>query len=298
MISNTTNATCELANGDATLTLEPGYSVTWEDASTDPTITGLAAGYHTYTLSNADCSFIDSVEITTTSAPDATLLSATNPLCVGDSGEIEIDIQNGQAPYTISWNIAGDSTILSAPAGTYTATITDADGCTTTFSATLTDPAPISANSTNTSSSCSTCPDGTASVAPTGGTGSYTYLWNNGTTTASATGLVPGTYTVTITDANGCEATESVTVSFSLGINELSQFGVSVYPNPMTDFIRIESTKNTIERVELIDNSGRLVMETVLDNKVGQLETSKLAKGNYQLVIRTGEQIFKVQVVK
>lgn len=299
VLSNSTNSTCELVNGSAALTLEPGYTVAWEDSSSNPTITGLAAGYHVYTISNGDCYFTDSVEITTTFVPDLSILSVTDPLCIGDSGEIEIDIQNGQAPYTVSWNIAGDSTLLTAPAGTYTATVTDANGCIATISDSLADPDSLIVNPSSTISSCSNCPDGTASVAPTGGTPSYTYLWSNGGTTSTISNLLPGIYNVTITDANGCETTASVTVDFStLGIDELTQFGVTVYPNPMTDFIRVESTKNTIDRVELVDNSGRLVLESNINNQAGQIETSQLAKGSYQLIVRTNGQIVKVQIVK
>lgn len=299
VLSNSTNSTCELANGDATLTLDLGYSVEWENASTNPIIGSLSAGYHTYTISNADCSFIDSIEITTTSIPDATLLSSTNPLCIGDSGQIEIDIQNGQAPYAVSWNIAGSSTTLVAPAGSYTATIIDAVGCITTISNTLVDPIPIAANSSSTNSTCATCADGSASVSPTGGTAPYSYDWNNGATTNSLTNVLPGTYDVTITDANGCEMMASVPINFSsLGIDELLQFGLRVYPNPMTDFIKIESTKYTIENVQLIDNAGRLVLESRINSKVGTIETSQLAKGNYQLILKTGDQTFKIQVVK
>ncbi len=298
-LASSANSTCELANGTATITLEPGYSIEWENTSTNPSISGLNAGFHTYTISNGDCSFIDSIEITTTQNPDVTILSSTDPLCVGDSGQIEIDIQNGQAPYAISWNAGIGSNILTGPAGTYTATITDANGCISTISDSLSDPTSIEANPTNTSSTCSNCPDGTASVSPTGGAGSYSYLWSNGGTTSSITNLLPGTYTVSITDANGCELTESITVNFSsLGVDELLQFGVTVYPNPATDFIKIESTKSMIERVELTDNSGRLVLETTFDDKMGQIETSQLAKGNYQLIVRTADQVFKVQIVK
>lgn len=299
VLSDSTNSTCGLPNGDATVTLDPGYSVEWEDSSTNTVITGLSAGFYTYTISNADCSFIDSVEITTTSVPDATILSSTNPLCIGDSGEIEIAIQNGQAPYSVSWNIPGDSTVLTAPAGTYTATVTDANSCTTSISGSLTDPAPIMANTSSTSSTCSTCPDGSAAVSPTGGTAPYTYLWSNGSLSNSITNTLPGTYFVTVTDANGCEITDSVLIDFSsLGIHELAQFGVVVYPNPMTDFIQIESTKQSIEYVQLIDNSGRLVLESKINNHIGTLETSQLAKGHYQLIITAGEQIFKVQLIK
>ncbi len=299
VLSDSTNSTCELANGSATLTLEPGYTVAWEDSSSNPTITGLTAGYHIYTISNGDCYFTDSVEITTTSVPDLSILSVTNPLCFGDSGEIEIDIQNGQAPYTVSWNIAGDSTLLTAPAGTYTATVTDAGGCIATISDSLVNPDSLIVNTTSTISSCSTCPDGTAGVTPSGGTPGYTYLWSNGETTSTISNLLPGTYNVTVTDANGCETTASVTVDFStLGIDELTQFGVTVYPNPMTDFIRVESTKNTIDRIELVDNSGRLVLESNINDQAGQIETNQLAKGSYQLIVRTNGQVFKIQIVK
>nr|WP_294862391.1 choice-of-anchor J domain-containing protein [uncultured Fluviicola sp.] len=299
VLSNSTNSTCELANGNATVTLEPGYSVEWEDSTTNVTVTGLNSGYYTYTISNANCSFIDSVEITTTQVPDASLVSSTNPLCFGDSGQIEIGIQNGQAPYMISWNIAGDSTILVAPAGTYTATITDAGGCTTSISGTLNNPAPIVANSSSTNSTCSTCPDGSASVSPTDGTAPYSYLWSDGSTTGSLSNALPGTYNVSITDANGCEITASVTINFStLGMDELQQFGLTVYPNPMTDFIKVESTKYTIESAQLIDNSGRLVLESSINGKVGTIETTHLAKGNYQLILQTGNQTFEVQLVK
>ncbi|MDF3029415.1 MAG: hypothetical protein K0S23_3722 [Fluviicola sp.] len=299
VLSGSNNSTCELANGSATVALEPGYSVEWEDATTDTTITGLNVGHYTYTISNGDCSFIDSVEITTTQNPDATILSVTNPLCTGDSGQIQIDIQNGQTPYTVNWNIAGDSTLLIAPAGTYTATVVDANGCTTSISDSLTEPTPITVNSSFVSSTCSNCPDGSAEVSPTGGTAPYSYLWSNGGTTNLISNLLPGIYNVTITDANGCEMNASVTVDFSsLGISELSQFGVSVYPNPMTDFIKIESAKYTIEHIQLIDNSGRVVLESTLNNKIGTIETGQLAKGNYQLVLRTGDQVFKAQLIK
>lgn len=299
VLSNSTNSTCELPNGAATLALNPGYTVVWEDSTTNATISGLNSGFTTYTISNANCSFIDSVEIITTFIPDASVVSETNPLCIGDSGQIEIGIQNGQAPYTISWNITGDSTILVAPAGTYTATITDAGGCITSISSTLNDPAPIVANSSSTNSTCATCPDGSASVSPTGGNAPYSYLWSNGSTMGSILNVLPGTYTATITDANGCELTASVTINFSsLGIDELLQFGVTVYPNPMTDFIKIESTKYAIESAQLIDNSGRLVLECAINNQIGTIETTQLAKGNYQLILKTADQTFKVQVVK
>jgi hypothetical protein len=299
VLASSVNSTCELANGEASLTLDPGYTVEWEDLSTDPNITGLAAGYHTYTISNDDCSFVDSVEITTTENPDITSLSITNPFCNTSDGQIEIVVQNGQAPYTIEWNGIEGSTIFIGPAGAYTATVTDAGGCITGISAVLFAPDAITATSASVESSCSNCPDGEASVSPSGGTPPYSYLWSNGEMTDTISDELPGIYNVTITDVNGCELIESVTIPFSTaGIEDLAQFGLSVYPNPMTDFIKIESKKYVVESVKLIDNSGRVVLEKTINSKFGTIETSQLAKGGYQVILKTKTQTFTFQVVK
>jgi gliding motility-associated-like protein len=74
----------------------------------------------------------------------------------------------------------------------------------------------ISVSSSSTQSSCS-APTGTASGAASNGTSPYTYLWNNGQTAQTATGLAGGNYTVTITDASGCIATQTVTVTQQAG---------------------------------------------------------------------------------
>lgn len=300
-LASSTNSTCELANGEATLSLEPGYDVEWEDLSTNPTITNLAAGYHTYTISNNDCSFVDSVEITTTQNPDVTLVSVTDPLCNGGMGELEIDIQNGQTPYDIEWDgtFGPSTTVFTGPAGTHSVTVTDAGGCITTISGTLVQPDPVTAISGSVESSCATCADGEASVFASGGTAPYSYLWSNGEMTDTIADELPGTYEVTIIDANGCEFIESVTIGFSTaGIEDLAQFGLSVYPNPMTDFVKIESKKYIVESVRFIDNSGRVVLEKMINSKVGVIETSQLAKGGYQVVLKTKDQQFTIQVVK
>lgn len=61
--------------------------------------------------------------------------------------------------------------------------------------------------------SCPTCPNGTAGVTTSNGTGPYTYAWSNGATTPANSGLLPGTYSVIVTDANGCTATATVTLT-------------------------------------------------------------------------------------
>ncbi|WP_281756623.1 SprB repeat-containing protein, partial [Neptunitalea chrysea] len=97
--------------------------------------------------------------------------------------------------------------------GTYTITITDNNGCATTTSVTVTEPDALSTSVSNTDVLCNGDIDGTADLTVAGGTTPYTYAWSNGATTEDLTELTAGTYNVTITDDNGCTATESVTIS-------------------------------------------------------------------------------------
>jgi gliding motility-associated-like protein len=81
-----------------------------------------------------------------------------------------------------------------------------------TMSISIAEPTPLALQGTTTQSSCTNA-DGTATITASGGTPSYTYLWSDGQTTATAIGLVAGSYTVTVTDANGCTQTSTLTVT-------------------------------------------------------------------------------------
>ncbi|MGZ4060641.1 MAG: PKD domain-containing protein, partial [Bacteroidia bacterium] len=102
--------------------------------------------------------------------------------------------------------------------GTYTVTVTDLHGCTTTATAIITQPAAaLSVSTTNTAALCGAS-NGTASSATTGGTTPYTYSWSpSGGTASGASGLAPGTYTLTVMDAHGCSDTSSTTIINSGG---------------------------------------------------------------------------------
>jgi hypothetical protein len=141
----------------------------------------------------------------------------TNVACNGgNTGAINLTPTGGTGPYTFLWNggvTTEDRTGLTA--GNYSVVITDANGCTGTVNATVTQaPALVASASSQTNVACNGGANGSATVAVTGGTGSYTYSWAPaGGTAATATGLAAGTYTVTVTDANGCTATQSFTIT-------------------------------------------------------------------------------------
>lgn len=300
-IASSTQAGCGQSDGTATLSLDPGYSVLWEDNSTSDTISGLAAGVYTYTMSSTYCSFTDSIVITNPNAPIATLDSIYSPLCNGGTGTIAIDIVGGTPAYNVIWSDGSTNDTLIGAAGTYTVSITDAASCQATIvNLTITEPIALSTSAVATDETCPNCNDGTATATPVGGTAPYTYLWSDGQTTNPATGLTPGTYTVDITDANGCFVTSSsVTVGEDVtGITELADYGVVIYPNPVVDFLAIEATKGTITHITLLDASGKFIAELTKSDNVFTTDMRHLAKGLYKVVIQTTERTIVASVAK
>ena len=128
---------------------------------------------------------------------------------------------NGTAPYTYLWsNGSTDRTVSGLSSGIYGITVTDNNGCTATSSATILEPtsAISSSISSSTNPSCEGGTTGSATVLATGGTGTPTYLWSNGSTSSTATGLSAGTYMLTVTDGNGCTSTSSVLLTDPTGV--------------------------------------------------------------------------------
>jgi len=218
------------ANGTATVAPTGGtatYTYSWNTTpvQTTATATGLAAGTYTVTVTDANnCQTTRSFTINQPTAPlsAATGGGQTDISCNGGmNGTATVFATGGTPTYTYSWNTTPVQTTATATglaAGTYTVTVTDANGCQATRSFTINQPAAalnIAVGGGKTDVSCNGGANGTATVAPTGGTPTYTYSWNTTPvqTTATATGLAAGTYTVTVTDANNCQTTRSFTIN-------------------------------------------------------------------------------------
>lgn len=131
-----------------------------------------------------------------------------NGSCDGSATVTAVD---GSSPYTYLWsNGQSTETATGLCAGSYSVTVTDASSATSVSSATITEPAALTLSVSQTPDSGAS--NGTATAVPSGGTSPYTYLWSNAQTSATATGLAAGSVSVTITDANGCTGSGSVTV--------------------------------------------------------------------------------------
>ncbi len=144
--------------------------------------------------------------------------SSTNPNCFGGMGSATATPgPSGVSPFTYSWNsspVQTTQTANSLPAGNYTCTITDFNGCISTATVAVTQPSLLNATTTTVSATCSLL-NGSATANPTGGIGPYTYSWNTLPiqTTQTTSGLGSGNYTCTITDSKGCVKTVTVTIT-------------------------------------------------------------------------------------
>ncbi|MFM2388158.1 MAG: hypothetical protein RL660_2915, partial [Bacteroidota bacterium] len=213
------------STGAATVTAAGGtsaYTYSWSGGGgTSATTSGRPAGTYTVTVTDSKgCTSTSSVTITQPAAAlSATMGTPTHINCFGQStGAATVTAAGGTTAYTYAWSGGGGTaaTTTGRPAGTYTVTVTDSKGCTSTSSVTITQPAAAltATMGTPTHINCFGQSTGSAMVTAAGGTPAYTYSWSGGGgTAATTTGRPAGTYTVTVTDSKGCTTTSSVTIT-------------------------------------------------------------------------------------
>ena len=242
------------SDGTVTVTVNGGvapYAVTVADvtkninASGGSTLfTGLTSGAKTvHVVAANNCTKETSIEVgQPETALSARISAQTNVACFGNAtGSATASAAGGTAPYTFSWNTSPvqiGATASNLAAGTYTVTVTDTKGCTTTAQATITQPqAALAAQiSAQTNVSCFGNTTGSATVTPGGGTSPYTFSWSTNPvqTGATATNLTAGTYSVTVTDASGCTTNAHATITqpaAALSASISGQTNVSCFGN-------------------------------------------------------------------
>jgi hypothetical protein len=144
-----------------------------------------------------------------------------NVSCNGASdGSVNSTTTGGCEPYSYSWsNNATSANIGSLTAGSYTVVVTDVNGATATATITLTEPDPLTISLSSPTYnggwniSCNGENDGSINSVTAGGCAPYSYNWSNSSTMANPGNLTAGTYSVVVTDANGCSATASITLT-------------------------------------------------------------------------------------
>ncbi len=149
---------------------------------------------------------------------------ATEASCGGNNGSIQITIISGQPPFSYFWTPNGETTpsIFNLGSGTYTVTVTDANGCTFTESYIV--PGSSFPNVTIQASDYACEADGEIDLTVSGGVPPFNYQWSNGANTEDLTNLLAGTYEVIVTDANGCFTMATVTIASQIHFGVTTTF--------------------------------------------------------------------------
>lgn len=146
--------------------------------------------------------------------PTLSLMADSND-CFSDSNAMASVTASGVSPFSYVWsNGQTTATISGLPQGTYTVTVTDDDGCSETGNTSVYSPSPLGVNTNVTNANCESDMNGYVNANANGGTDPYSYNWSTGSTIDSIGGLGQGTYTLSVTDANGCEIETQVVVGF------------------------------------------------------------------------------------
>jgi hypothetical protein len=198
----------------------PLYSYSWTPSGgIGPGASNLCPGTYTLTVTDGNACMSSTTGVVTTSAPPAVaIVTQTNVNCGGNcNGKVTVSTSGGTSPYTYSWTGSSNTstTDSSMCAGTYTVTAKDVNGCTGTNTITITQPPVLVGGITSqVNNLCGGQCRGKAYTTTSGGTAPYTYSWSTSRTTRdSATRLCTGSVAVTITDANGCSKTDSVSIT-------------------------------------------------------------------------------------
>lgn len=250
---SSTDEYCGAKDGTASVKASGGtgsYTYSWNSSpvQTTSTATGLNSGSYTVTVDDGTCSATGTVSVNAAAAPTLSF-TTTKENCGASDGTATVTASGGTGTFTYSWNTSPIQTTKTATAlasGTYTVTVDDGN-CTVTGNTTITSNNSPSLTVSSTNTTCSN-PNGTATVSVSGGTGTYSYSWNTSPlqTTATASSLNPGTYTVTVDDGI-CPVSSTVSViADPYAVVPQSDFGFNyVCLNEATVFSDLSNTYGT-----------------------------------------------------
>ena len=228
---NGQNISCNgLSNGAIDLSVAGGttaYTYSWSNAQTTQDISGLNANTYSVLVTDKNgCAATNTIVINQPAPLSNTIVVSSNYngqniSCNGLSdGSIDLSVSGGATAYTYSWSNAQTIQDISGlNANTYSVLVTDVNGCTTTNTITITQPAvlttsiAVSSNYNGQNVSCFGSSNGSIDLSVAGGTTAYTYNWSNSQATQDVSGLAAGTYSVLVTDKNGCIATNTITLT-------------------------------------------------------------------------------------
>lgn len=265
-------------NGSINLSVSPtnSYTYLWSNSATTEDLANVEAGTYTVTVTfGVTCTATG--EYTVADQPNNPNISSTfvNTTCDLANGSVSVSVTGSTTPYTYLWsNGATTQNLSNVLAGTYDLTVTGANGCTDTESVTVSNnnpPITINTNSTA-NTNCNGTGNGSATLSITP-PGSYTFLWSNNATTQNQSGLLPGTYTVTVTGQGSCSETAEVTVNDNPN-------------NPVLSFTTVQSTCDLPNGSINVSVSGGTTPYTYTwSNNETTQDLSNILAGDYDITV-------------
>jgi len=210
----------------------PDYTFIWSSNHTTEDIDNLEADEYTVIVTDLlGCSASLTAEVTQPEAPLELTINQTDITCFGeDNGSIDLSVTGGTTDYRYEWsNELAMEDIVSLPPGKYVVKVTDANNCFEKDSAVIYEPPILELTYAPTDVRCFGGSDGMIDITVKGGTQDYSFAWSNDAITEDVTGLLPGQYTITVTDANACYISELVTIEEPLVIQSSYSTTFSCY---------------------------------------------------------------------
>lgn len=254
-----------------------GHSFLWDNGEVTAATLKLTAGLHTVTVTDENgCTTTASVMMSENVIPLEVSVSEKSSIkCAGEKASLSVQVSGGKTGYKYAWNnpaLSGEAP--TAAAGNYVLTVTDAGGQTKSVAVTVQAPASLALSVEVMAPPSPGKSDGKAIVNPTGGVKPYSIKWENGENTAAATSLAPGITKVTVTDANGCSASATATLSetflpLAISISEKSK-------------IKCANGKGTLEASI---SGGKAPYKYAWSNKALSGTSPEVEEGSYTLTV-------------
>ena len=295
---------CNTATGSASATGSGGsgpYIYTWSSGSNGDTASNLAPGTYTVTVYDShNCTAVASFSVSNQSGLSIATVAVADSCFGGSDGSAQANVTGGAGSYTYAWSNGGTtSSISNVAAGLYIITATDSVGCSVSSAVTVTEPGVIHPVISTTGASVGQN-NGSATIdSIQGGTGPFTVQWSNSQSGATITNLAIGTYTLTITDHNGCSQSDTVVISQTTGISTVDgNIQMVIYPNPAKNEISVDlGSISALTTLSVRNVLGQQVIFKQLNAMHNSIDISGLGSGVYTFQVREGANVVVQEVI-